>query len=180
MNWTLRLCEIGEGVVGAARVKKILTFLRREFAYVVVDTSSTLTEITLTILDVSDAIVLLATPDIPAIRGARLFFDLMDKLDYPPGQIVFVLNRMDKRSGITAAAVETNIKHTVAAQIANDERAVLSSINRGIPLMLGDKGQTPIQGLLDTVQAVKEVLASAGAEAEAAEGKKRLLERSRR
>lgn len=150
--------EIGEGVTGANRVKKILAFLKQEYAYVVVDTASALTEFTLAILDMSDAILLLATPDIPALKDARLFFDLMEALDYPSKQIVFVLNRMDKRLGINAEAIADNIKHAVAAQIINDERAVISSINRGVPFILGDKNRPLVQGLLDTVRAVKGAL----------------------
>jgi len=150
--------EIGEGMTGASRVKKILAFLKQEYAYVVVDTASALTEFTLAILDMSDAILLLATPDIPALKDARLFFDLMEALDYPSKQIVFVLNRMDKRLGINAEVIADNIKHAVAAQIINDERAVISSINRGVPFILGDKNRPLVQGLLDTVRAVKGAL----------------------
>ncbi len=171
--------EVGEGAAGASRVKRILEFMRHEFHYVVVDTASSLNDITMAILDLSDVLVLLATPDIPALKDARQFFDLMEALDYPTKQIVFVLNRMDKRSGITAAAISENIKHPVAAQIAFDERTVLASINRGVPFILGDKSKAPVQGVLDTVRAVRTALKEPGAEPIVLPQKKGLFERVR-
>src|SRR5512142_268683 len=55
---------------------KVLNYLRQLYAYVVVDTSSILTDIILGAVDLSDAVILLTTQDIPAIKNARLFLHL--------------------------------------------------------------------------------------------------------
>ena len=62
--------------VSSGQFTKVLEYLRQLYAYVVVDTSTYLTDITLSAIDISDLIVLVTTQDIPAIKNCRLFLDL--------------------------------------------------------------------------------------------------------
>ena len=117
-------------------IKRILAELCNLYDYVIVDTPTAINDMILTVLDLADRIMLIATPDIPAIKNARLFFEITDALNYPTNKIMLVLNKMDKRSGITAQMIEDNIRHPVAAQIPLDEVVVLNSINRGVPFMM--------------------------------------------
>ena len=141
-------------VVNAAQVKKALEFLKTQYAYVIVDTPSALNDIVLSAFDASDKIVLVTTPDIPSIKDARIFFDLIDALNYPPDRIMFVLNRVDKRGGITAANIQESIKHEVAAQVPLEER-VLFSINSGVPLLLSNRNLPFGQAMLDLANKLK-------------------------
>ncbi len=141
-------------VVNAAQVKKALEYLRREYAYVLVDTPSGLNDIVLSILDASDRIILVVTPDIPAIKDARIFFDLVDALEFQPERVMLVLNRADKRGGITAANIQDSIKHDVVAQIPLDDRAILHSINNGVPLMISNRGLPTAQAMADLANKV--------------------------
>jgi pilus assembly protein CpaE len=141
--------------VNAVQLKAVLEALRREFAYVVVDLPTSLNDITLAVMDLADRIVVLTTPDIPALYNARLFFEIEDALDYPRDKTVFVVNRVDKRGGITAADIEESLKHSVTGQIPLDDRAVLLSINQGVPLVMGDRSRPTAHGIIDLVQKVK-------------------------
>ena len=135
-------------------LKRILEELRRQYDFVVVDTATIMNDTMLTALDLADRIVLVATPDIPSIKNARLFFEITDALSYPPNKIMLVINKVDRRSGITAQMIEDNIKHQVVGQIPLDEVLVLTSINRGVPLMVDQKAKPigqAIQQLADRV-----------------------------
>ena len=66
--------------ISVEQFTKVLDFLRRMYSYVVVDTSSLLTDIVLAAIDHSDAIILVTTQDIPAIKNARLFLDLLQTM----------------------------------------------------------------------------------------------------
>jgi len=147
--------------VQADQVRRILQYLKRHFAYVVVDTSSTMDDITLAVLDVTDVLLAVATPEIPAIKDARLLFDLLTALDFPTSRLMFVLNRTDKRIGITAKMVSENLKHPVHGDIPIDERAMLLSVNKGIPLLLTDKTSPIAKAMLDLLSEVKEHLLAA-------------------
>jgi len=144
--------------VQAEQVRKVLEHLKQKFAYVIVDTGSTMDDITLTILDLADLLIAVATPEIPAIKDARLLFDLLGVLEFPKEHIFFVLNKMDRKSGITSAAIAENLKYTVDGEIPDDERAVTTSVNRGIPLLLADKGQPSAKGILDLLGSIKQRL----------------------
>jgi pilus assembly protein CpaE len=122
-------------------LKRILEELRRQYDFVVVDTATIINDTVLTALDLADRIVLVATPDIPTIKNARLFFEITDALNYPPNKIMLLLNKMDRRSGITAQMIEDNIKHQVMGQVPLDELLALTSINRGVPLMVDQRAK---------------------------------------
>jgi pilus assembly protein CpaE len=142
--------------VTAGQVRNVLQFLKRNFAYVVVDTSSNMDDITLAVLDVADLLITIATPEIPSIKDTRLLFDLLGVLEFPKERMFFVLNKMDKRSGISSEAVAENLKCTVDAEIPLDERAITTSINRGSPLLLSDKGQPAAKSIFSILRSIKE------------------------
>jgi pilus assembly protein CpaE len=152
--------------VKADQVRKVLQFLKRTFAYVVVDTSSSMDDTTLAVLDVADLLVAVATPDIPAIKDARSLFDLLPVLGFPLENVLFVINKMDRRSGITAERVADNLKHQVDGEIPYDLRTVTDSINRGVPLLLGDKSRPPAKDILELMGTIKQRLMSQSREEE--------------
>ena len=139
---------------------KVLTYLRQLYAYVVVDTSSILTDIILASVDQSDAIILVTTQDIPAIKNARLFLDLLQTMGVDRERVIFVMNRFDKRIGITPERIGDNLKHKVSAVIPLDERVVIPAVNRGIPFMLDNRTQPVAKGVFALAEAVRSQLAT--------------------
>lgn len=146
--------------VTAEHVRKILEYLKRRFPYVLVDTSSTMDDITLAVFDSADLLMTVATPDIPAIKDARLLFDVLTVLDFPIERVVFVLNKMDRRTGITVEAVAENLKCNVDGSIPAEERVVSTSINRGEPLLMGDTNRPPARNILQLLGTIKRRLAT--------------------
>lgn len=135
--------------VGGQQFSKVLEYLRRMFTYVIVDGSSTLTDVILAAMETSDIIVLLTAQDIPSIKNARLFFDLVDVLEIDRQRILFVMNRHDKRIGITPEKIGESFKHPIVAVLPTDDRVVMPSINRGVPFMLGDQSRPIVKSLND-------------------------------
>ena len=142
-------------LVGAEQLKKVIEALCEHFNYVIVDTAAVVHNVELALFDASDRVLLIATPDIPSLANIKKFFDLAEKLDYPKDRVVLVLNRVDKRGGITAANVEETLKHTVAGQILLDDKTVLASINSGVPFITGPRSIGPVQGILDIAQRLR-------------------------
>jgi len=123
--------EFAEDVTGD-QFRMIIQYLRKLYSYVVIDTSSTLTDAVLSAIDASHVVILLATQDIPSINNARLFLDLADVLEIDRRSILFTMNRYDKRIPITPEAVGENLKQEIVSVIPLDERIVVPSINRGV------------------------------------------------
>lgn len=146
--------EHAEKVTGD-QFTRLIEYLSQLYAYVVVDTSTLLTDATLGAIDKSDVIVLVATQDIPAIKNARLFLDLLGTLGIPRERVAFTMNRYDKRIAITPERVGENLKQPVAAVIPMDERVVIPAVNRGVPFILDNKTQPAGKGILAVAEAVR-------------------------
>jgi len=145
-------------LVTSSHLKKMVEGLRQFFTYIIVDTASVLSDVELSVFDASDRIVLVATPDIPTLANIKKFFDLVEKLEYPPEKVVLVLNRVARSGGITAASVAETIKHQVKVQVLVDEK-VLASINQGVPFITGPKNFPPSLGIFELAQKLKEEFA---------------------
>jgi pilus assembly protein CpaE len=142
---------------------KLLGFLRRIFSYIIVDTSSSLGDITLSALDISDYIILVTTQDIPAIANARLFLDLARVLGIENDRILFAMNRYDKRINISPDRIGESFHKPVAAVIPIDSRSVVPAVNRGIPFMLDSRSRSQPVGkaIISLAQALKKEIAEA-------------------
>jgi pilus assembly protein CpaE len=147
--------------VSGNQFSHLIDYLRQMYAYVVIDTTPLLNDITLAAIDKSDVIVLVTTQDIPSIKNARLFLDLLQTLGIEREKIVFSMNRFDKRIGITPERVGDNLKQPVAAVIPMDERVVVPAVNRGVPFILENKTQPSARGILSLAEGVREALAAA-------------------
>lgn len=161
--------EYAENVSGE-QFAKVLQYLRRLFSYVVVDTSSILTDATLAAIDNSDLVILITNQDIPSIKNARLFLDLAEVLKISRKRILFVMNRYDRRIGITPEKIGESFKHPISAVLPLEERVVIPSINRGRPFMLDDKSRPIARAMLSLAETVRQRLVEL-AEAESEEVK---------
>lgn len=140
---------------------ELIEYLRQMYAYIVIDTTPLLTDITLAAIDKSDVIVLVTTQDIPSIKNARLFLDLTQTIGIERERIVFSMNRYDKRIGITPERVGDNLKQPISAVIPLDEKVVVPAANRGVPFIMDNKTQPAARGILSLAESVREALATA-------------------
>jgi pilus assembly protein CpaE len=145
---------------------KVLQFMQRIYSYVVVDTSSHLTDVILSAIDMSDAIVLVTTQEIPAIKNLRLILDLLTTMGIGKERIVFAMNRYDKRIGITPERVSENLKHEIAAVIPLDEKVAVNAVNRGVPFLVDNKSQPIGRGIYSLAETVRARLISLENESE--------------
>ncbi len=141
--------------VSADQFVKVLQFLQKMFAYVVVDTASILTDVVLGSIDISDIILVVTTQEIPAIKNTRLFLDLLQTMGVGKERIVFSINRFDKRISITPEKISDNLKQEVAVTIPLDEKVVITAVNRGVPFMIDNKTQLAGKGIFSLAEAVR-------------------------
>jgi pilus assembly protein CpaE len=123
-------------LVEATHVQMILERLKNIFDYVIVDMGSTLRELELAVFDQADRILLVATPDLPAITNVRNFFELLEILGYPREMVLLVLNRSGSNASLNARMIQNHLKHPVFAEIPIEDRVVQHSVNPGIPYII--------------------------------------------
>lgn len=149
--------EFAESVTGE-QFARVLEFLRNLYSYVLVDCSSSLSDVTLAAIDTSDLIILVTTQEIPAIKDTRLFLDLLQPLKISRERLLFVMNKYDKRIGIKPQKVSDNFKQEIKVVVPFEEKVVLPSINRGVPFMMGVKSKSITRSFVSLTEAVRERL----------------------
>jgi len=133
----------------------LLRYLRQLYAYIIVDTCSYLNDVTLSVLDVAEAVILVTAQDIPSIKNDRLFLDLLLTLNIPVEKVMLVMNKYDKRIAILPEKIGENLKQAVVAVIPLDEKTVIPSVNRGVPFMLDNKTSPAARGVYTLVEALR-------------------------
>jgi pilus assembly protein CpaE len=146
--------------VSSGQFSRVLEYLKQIYSYVVLDSASLLTDVTLAAIDVSDLIVLVSTQDIPSIKNCRLFLDLSQTLGIDRERILFTMNRYDKRINITPERVAENLKQEVSSIIPLDEATVMKAVNRGVPFVLESKNQPASRGILSLAESVRARIAA--------------------
>jgi pilus assembly protein CpaE len=116
------------------------------FDYVVVDTPAQFSEHVLTAMDASAHLVLLTTPDVPALKNLRVTLDMLDLLSYPREIRSVVVNRADSRVGLSLDDVERVVRSGIAAHVPSS-RAVPVSINKGTPITLANPSHPVSQAI---------------------------------
>jgi pilus assembly protein CpaE len=121
------------------------------YDYIVVDTPAAFSEHVLTAIDVSSQLVLLTTPDVPALKNLRVALDMLDLLSYPRQIRSVVVNRSDSKVGLSLEHVERVVRTPISAYIPSS-RAVPISINKGVPITIDTPGHPVSQAVVKLVQ----------------------------
>jgi pilus assembly protein CpaE len=127
--------EMAEFVTAEA-MRQVIELMQRAYDYVIIDLGKRLQDLELSLFDLADRVILLIAPNLPAIKDARHFFEVMEALEYGEERTLLVLNKADASAGITTRAIENHLRHPVFAEIPRENRIVLHSVNHGIPYVL--------------------------------------------
>lgn len=131
-------------VVTEESIKTLLTTLRQTYEFVIVDTSSYLTEKTLTMLDVADRIILITQQSLPSLKNVSRFFDLTNSLDYEAEKVWLIVNQASEDQTISIKNIGDILKRPIVATVPSAEALVSTSANRGIPLVMGPNQKHPV------------------------------------
>ena len=116
-------------------------------------------------MDMTDLVILITTQEIPAIKNARLYLDLAEVLGIERTRVIFVMNRFDKRIGITPAKVGESFKQEISVVVPFEDRVVVPSVNRGVPFMLGDRTRPIARSILSLAEVIRQRLTEMSTEA---------------
>ena len=121
--------------INAEHINVILESLRESFDYVIVDMPGRFVETIMPALALADQLLVITTPELCADRNIKVLLVTLKDLNFPQSKIRIVLNKEDLRGEIKKNDVETTLNKKVDAAIGLDYRRVLSSLNRGVPLV---------------------------------------------
>lgn len=117
-------------------IQQTLRFLLRMYDYVIVDTDCRLDEQNLAILEISDEFSLIATPQLPAVRGTSRFLDYLLRLNFPSAKSHVVLNRWSKKAPLSIENIEKALHKKISLIIPNCDQELAEAIATGIPVSI--------------------------------------------
>jgi pilus assembly protein CpaE len=149
-------------LVTEAKLGAVLEVACESYDVVVVDTSSFFHGPMLAALDRTDELLLICTLDAPTLRSVSRSLETLELLAFPAERIQLVLNRADTKLGMKRANLEGAFDRRIRFELPSD-RAVPVSVNRGVPVVLGD----PKSEVARAVVGIAKALAPGESEAEA-------------
>jgi pilus assembly protein CpaE len=115
-------------------IVRTLGMLKRMFDYVIIDTAPFLDEPVLSILERSDAVLLVVDMDLPAVKNAKLALDTLKLIKFPFEKIKLVLNRVNSKARLDINELERSLGLEVQAAISSD-KLVPRAVNEGDPVV---------------------------------------------
>jgi Flp pilus assembly CpaE family ATPase len=106
--------------VTPALVTRAIAALRKAFRYIVVDLGVTISDSTLTIFDLTQHVVLVAAPELSAVKSAADAVGILLQLGTPDDRLSVVLNNRSVKPAVTRSAVERMLKRRVDIEVLYD------------------------------------------------------------
>jgi len=137
-------------------VTQAITVLRKTFRYVVVDLGIAIDDSTLAVLDLSQHVIVVAAPELSAVKSAADAVDILKKLGTPDDRLTVVLNNRSAKPAVMKAAVERSLKRGVDIEVGFDGAKPDEAAVNGTILSLTDPRSEITRGaqaLADIVEA---------------------------
>ncbi len=121
--------------IPASLVGKVLSTLKENFDFVVVDTSPAFDEHVLHAFDETDELLLVTTLDVPTLKNVKIAVETLDLLNFPKEKRRLVLNRADDKVGLSADKVESTLGIKIHRSIPSSPQ-VANATNAGEPIFV--------------------------------------------
>lgn len=128
--------ELAE-LVEPKHVAQLLDTVVESYESVIVDAGSSLSELTMVVLDKADAVVLPVHPEMAALKAVHSLLDYLNEIGSVVGKTTFVLNNMFAREILRMRDVESALGTKVGAELPYDPFLYLKAVNEGVPIVIG-------------------------------------------
>jgi pilus assembly protein CpaE len=117
-------------------VEKTISLLRRLYEAIVIDTPTTLSEVTLALLDGSDVVLSIVTYDSTTIHNTIAVSEVFTSIGYGPEKLQYLVNRADSSGGIGRDELARIIGRRPDFEVVSDGRLVVQANNEGMPFVV--------------------------------------------
>jgi len=143
-------------MVTSRDVDKVLSILRRVYQVVIIDTSTALSDVVLTFLDNSDALIHVVTFESTTLYNTRAVGETFRAIGYPVDKIRYLLNRADSAGGMDPKSIAQALGRDPEFHLSSDGRLVVESNNQGVPFVLANPQAAISQELARVAEALTE------------------------
>jgi pilus assembly protein CpaE len=124
----------GQKTLDPSSIAQTLDFLRGEYDYVIVDGPSLLDETNLAVIDASNHLYLVATPEIASIRDLSRYVDSLSQGEHDIDKVKVVINRFSAQHALTVEQIEKAIRLPIDIKLPNGYAEVTRSAILGEPI----------------------------------------------
>lgn len=135
-------------------IGRAISVLRKSFRYVIIDLGIAIDDSTLAVLDLTQHVVLVAAPELSAVKTAADAIEILRKLGTPDDRLTVVLNNRSPKPAVLKPAVERMLKRTVNVEVEFDGGKPDQAALTGTILSLTDPRSEITRG----VQAIADIL----------------------
>ena len=130
--------EVDEGfVIDAETILQAINQLRDDYDYVLLDTTTGFTNISIAILEQTDVLYLPCVVDfIPSIKDLKIGLETLHKLQFDYQRMRLILNRNKAETQISIKDVEAIVGRPFQYFISNDYQGIMQSIREAKPVVL--------------------------------------------
>lgn len=117
-------------------VEKILDLCCKLYDQVILDCSSMqVNDCSIEAFRRSDKVFVVTDMSVPSLRNTVRLYNLISKLNIPLDKIEIIVNRFIKGGALSLGEIEKNFEKPVYWLVPNDFSDIVSSINRGVPII---------------------------------------------
>jgi pilus assembly protein CpaE len=140
--------------IPAKTVERVLAVLKSGFNYVIVDTLSSLDDMTLAALIHSEQIILILVPEVTSIRAATVTLQAFRSLGLSEETVVPIINHTFAKGGLSLGTIQSALKRPIKAVIPHEPELLIQAINSGTPLVMSQ----PSSAMAIAIQKLASVL----------------------
>jgi len=118
-----------------------LDFLRGEYDYVIVDSPTSLDETNLAVIEASNQVYLVATPEIGAVRDLSRNVDTLSQNEHNQERVKVIINRFSSQHAVSLEQIEKAIRLPVFIKLPNNYAEVVRSGILGEPISHKQKSE---------------------------------------
>ena len=115
-------------------LERVIDFLKREYDYILVDSTVSKEESKLELLEQADDIYLVSTPDVASLRDLARLVDDMSAGGHLSEKLRLVINRATADDSVSIQQIEKALSFPVALRFPNSYFEVMRAINNGEPV----------------------------------------------
>jgi pilus assembly protein CpaE len=135
-------------------LERIVALIRHQYDFVIFDVGQSVNPVSIFALDHSDVIFPVLHSSVPHIGAGQRLLQLFQSLGYPGERVRVLVNQHDKRGQIALKTMEDVIGAKISKVLPNDVRAVLDSVNQGVPVIKQHKNSPISKSLAELAESL--------------------------
>ena len=118
-------------MVTADSLGRVLNLLVEDFDWVIWDLPDDYSDTSVLVADRAELVLLVATPDVPALHHTSVQVDLLRRLGHDPARIRTIFNRYDKNAAVSDGEAKSFLGRPVDAVLPNEYARASACVNEG-------------------------------------------------